>query len=200
MVIPGNIGMLIVTETKLDASFEIAQFCIVGLNEPYRLDRNRNGGWILIYVRQYIPTRLLKLHTFSYDIEGIFLEMNLRKTKWIHGPYHLPGQDDKYFFGHLGKALDIYSDKYDKFLLAVDFNAEEGESCLDTFLCDYGPKNIVKDRTCFKNVENPSCIDLFITNSNPLYIVFIKVISKWEEPRTGTIFSNFSFCNSVING
>ena len=143
VVITGNIDILVVTETKLDASFEISQFCIVGFNEPYRLDRNRNGGGILIYVRQDIPTRLLKLHTFPYDIEGIFIEINLRKTKWIlYGTYHPPGQDDRYYFGHLGKALDIYSDKYDKFLLAGDFNAEEGESCLDIFLCDYGTKNM----------------------------------------------------------
>ena len=135
MVITGNIDILVVTETKLDASFEISQFFIVGFNEPYRLDRNRNGGGILIYVRQDIPTRLLKLHTFPYDIEGIFIEINLRKTKWIlYGTYHPPGQDDKYYFGHLGKALDIYSDKYDKFLLAGNFNAEEGESCVDFFV------------------------------------------------------------------
>ena len=96
----------------------------------------------------------------------MFLEINLRKTKWLlYGTYHPPSQDDKYFFDHLGKALDIYSEKYDKFLLVGDFNAQEGESCLDTFLCDYDAKNIVKDKTCFKNIENPSCIDLIITNS-----------------------------------
>ena len=98
----GNIDILVVTETNLDASF-VAQFGIVGFNEPYRLDRNRNRGGI---------------HTFPYGIEGIFLEINLCKTKWIlYGTYHPPGQGDKYFIGHLGKALDIYSDKYDKFLL-----------------------------------------------------------------------------------
>ena len=164
--IPGNIDIFVVTETKLDASFETGQFCIEGFNKPYRLDRNRNGGGILIYIREGIPTRLLNVHTFPYDIEGIFVEINLRKTKWLlYGTYHPPGQDDKYFFDNLGKALDVYSDKYDKFLLTGDFNSEEGESCLDTFLCDYDAKNIVKHKTCFKNTENPSCIDLIITNS-----------------------------------
>ena len=28
----------------------------------------------------------------------------------------------------------------------------------------YGCKNIVKDKTCFKNPINPTCIDLIITN------------------------------------
>ena len=26
-------------------------------------------------------------------------------------------------------------------------------------------KNLVKDKTCFKSIDNPSCIDLFLTNS-----------------------------------
>ena len=46
------------------------------------------------------------------------------------------------------------------------FNAEESESCLSQFLCEYNAKNIVKENTCFKNALNPSCIDLFITNSH----------------------------------
>jgi len=29
----------------------------------------------------------------------------------------------------------------------------------------YNAKNLVRDKTCFKNIENPSCVDLFITNS-----------------------------------
>ena len=143
-----------------------AQFCIEGFSTTYRLDRDRNGGGILIYVREDIPSRLLTLHDFPYDIEGLFVEINLRKTKWLlFGTYHPPSQNEKYFFHHLGKALDIYSPKYEKLVLTGDFNSEEGESCLDTFLCDYDAKNIVKEKACFKNIEKPSCIDLIITNS-----------------------------------
>ena len=49
-LIPGYIDILIIVETKLDPSFEIAQFSIEGLNLPYIVDRNRNGGGILIYI------------------------------------------------------------------------------------------------------------------------------------------------------
>ena len=59
----------------------------------------------------------------------------------------------------------MYLGKYDRFLLAGDFNAEETEPVLSAFLDQYDAKNIVKNKTCFKNVENPSCVDLFITNS-----------------------------------
>ena len=51
---------------------------------------------------------------------------------------------------------------YVEFLLR-DFNAQEDEPDIDTFLLDYDAKNIVKEKTCFKSIENPSCVDLFIT-------------------------------------
>ena len=50
-------------------------------------------------------------------------------------------------------------------LLTGDFNAQEGELCIDSFLYEYNLKNLIKEKTCFKNPENPSCIDLFLTNS-----------------------------------
>ena len=141
LIIPSNIDIFVLTETKLDASLPPAQFCINGFSTPYRLDRDRNGGGILLYVREDIPIRLLISHDFPCDIEGLFVEINLRKTKWLlFGTYHPPSQNYKYCFHHLSQALNIYSPKYEKFVLIGDFNSEEGESCLDTFLCDYDTK------------------------------------------------------------
>ena len=78
-----------------------------------------------------------------------------------HKTYGLSGIE---FFQQIGLALDVYSN-YDKFLLAGDFNMEEGEETLSEFLFEHNARNLVKDKTCFKNPDNPSCIDLFLTNS-----------------------------------
>ena len=59
----------------------------------------------------------------------------------------------------------MYIPKYERFLLTGDFNSEDSESAMGDFLNLYGAKNIQKEDTCFKNVDNPSCIDLFLTNS-----------------------------------
>ena len=59
----------------------------------------------------------------------------------------------------------IYNEFYDKFLLADDFNAEDLEPCFESFLYQYDTRNLVKDKTCFKNPSNPSCVDLFHTSS-----------------------------------
>ena len=80
-LVTGNIDILVITESKLDSSFPNAQFMIDGFSEPYRMDRNRHGGGALIYVREDIPSKKLTKHVFPDDIEGIFIEINLRKCK-----------------------------------------------------------------------------------------------------------------------
>ena len=166
-IINENVDILIITETKIDDSFPDAQFKIDGYAKPYRLDRNSSGGGLLIYVREDIPSKQLSKHTFPSDIEGIFVEINLRKSKWLlFGTYHPPSQSNSYFFESLTKAMDIYLGGYDRFLLAGDFNCEESEQHLKSFLDQYHAINIVKEKTCFKSVNNPSCIDLFITNQS----------------------------------
>ena len=71
---------------------------------------------------------------FPDDIEGLFIEINLRKSKWlIFGSYHPPSQPDEFYFDSIGRALDDYNAMYDKILLAGDFNAEEHETA---------PKNV----------------------------------------------------------
>ena len=42
--ITGNIGILMISETKLDSSFPTGQFLINGYSEPFRIDRNSQGG------------------------------------------------------------------------------------------------------------------------------------------------------------
>ena len=83
-LISGNIDILLITETKLDNSFPEAQFHIEGFASPYRLDRNANGGGILLYVREDISSKLLRNTSFrNNNIEAMFVEINLRKKKWL---------------------------------------------------------------------------------------------------------------------
>ena len=92
------------------------------------------------------------------------MEINLKKVKWLlFGSYHPPSQSDNYYFDNVTNALDLYCQIYDKFLLIGEFNAEDSEPCLSRFLYEHNSKNLVKDKTCFKSLENPSC--LFLTNS-----------------------------------
>ena len=96
----------------------------------------------------------------------MFIEIDLRKTKWlILRTYHPPNQPGDCFFKAVGNALDQYLKTYEKFLLLGDFNAEDTEPILSDFLKQYEAKNVMKNKTCFKNPDKPTCIDLFLTNS-----------------------------------
>ena len=107
------IGILVVTETKLDETFLESLFLIDGFSKPYRLDRNKNEGQVMILIRDTMSSKILEKHIFPNDVESIFAELNFRKCKWLLcRTYHPPSQSDEYFFNNLDKALDTYS-KYD---------------------------------------------------------------------------------------
>ena len=72
-----NIGILVISETKIGNSFPENQFSIDGYNLPYRLDRNQDGGGILVYFRSGIPSRKL-ITNLPENVEGIFFDMNIR--------------------------------------------------------------------------------------------------------------------------
>ena len=115
------------------------------------------------------------------------MEINLRKAKWlIFGSYHPPNQSDQYYFDCVGRALDIYNATYEKVLLIGDLNAEEHQPCLQDFTTQYDLKNLVKEKTCFKSIENPSCIDLFLTNHPESF------------QGTTTISSGLSDCHKMV--
>ena len=167
-VIGKNLDVLTIQETKLDPSFPTQQFLLPGYSVPYRLDRNRDGGGVLIYIREDIPSKLLTKHNFSENVEGLFVEINLRKSKLLffggyRSDHEVHGLSKSAFLGQISFALDKYSG-YDKIMLAGDFNIDKEEEVLEDFLFEQNLKNIVKDKTCFKSMENPSSIDLFLTN------------------------------------
>ena len=117
-----HIDILVITETKLDNSFPTSQFLVKGLAEPFRLHQNRNGGKVMIYIRDDFPSRLLSKHVFPSVIEGLYIELSFRKRIWLLlGTYHPPSQSDQYYFNNLGKSLDRHR-TMEKLLLVRDFN------------------------------------------------------------------------------
>ena len=121
------------------------------------------------------------------------VELNFRKTKWLlFGTYHPHNQNNTYFFEKLDTASEVYFGKYEKFLLAGDFNIEEKETALSDFLSIYNLKNLVNDKTCFKSLSNPTTIDLLQIPANPfkicvlyqlVYLIFIIWLSLFWKPR-----------------
>ena len=74
-----SLDILLISETKIDSSFPTAQFQIEGY-KTYRLDRYANGGGILLYIREDIPSTLLNS---DMSIESFSIEIYIRKKKWL---------------------------------------------------------------------------------------------------------------------
>ena len=62
------------------------------------------------------------------------------------------------------------------------------------FLNIYNLKNLVKQKTCYKNPENPSCIDLILTNSHRSFQntnVFETGLSDFHKMTVSVLKSHF---------
>ena len=69
-IIRAKIDILVITESKLDDTFPANQFLIEGFSSPFRLDRDPNGGGVIIFVREDIPCRQLKSHNTPENFES----------------------------------------------------------------------------------------------------------------------------------
>ena len=164
-LIKDKIDIFLISETKLDSSFPSGQFVIKGYSTPFRLDRNQNGGGLLLYVREDIPCKILKEYTPEKPIENLFVEINLRSRKWLLSCSYNPKTN--LIADHLhciGRGIDFYSSKYDNFVVLGDLNTEISNSFMEQFCASYNLKRLIKESTCFKSVDNPSCIDLMLRN------------------------------------
>ena len=154
----GNIDIFLLSETKLDVSFPNAQFYLKGYSQSYRLDRSKNGGGLLLHVREDIPSKKLNTN-LPADIESFFIKINLRKVKWLLCCRYNPQNSViKHHLACITRELD--TKKYDHFIVLGDFDCKASNDFCEAF----NFSSLVKEPTCFKNPENPSCIDLVLTN------------------------------------
>ena len=109
----GNIDIFIIYETKLDETFPAAQFSLQGFCDPYRFDRNHNGGGIMLYVREDIPSRLIEKKLRNNN-EYFFVEINLRKKKWLLCCSYNPHKNSiSTHIDFLRRELDLHSSNYE---------------------------------------------------------------------------------------
>ena len=133
----GNNIVLLISETKLDASFPSSHFILDGFTPQYRLDRTQHGGGIMLFIREGIPSKLLNSNS-----------LNSFQNHLVQ----------------LSKKFDFYSSKYENFIVLGDFNAEMTNTHMEEFCSVCNFKSLIKDPTCFKNPEKPTTIDHILTN------------------------------------
>ena len=95
-LVEDKIDIFLVSETKLDDTFPSNQFTINGYLEQIRQDRNRHGGGLAFFIRDDLPCKVLS-HTLPKNVEGVFIELTLRKTKWLLLGGYNPTKNDILF-------------------------------------------------------------------------------------------------------
>ena len=83
LLVKNKLDVFMISETMLKETFPESQFFMDEFTPPYRMDRNTNGGGIALYVREDIPSRPISFKNDDKDIEHFFVEINLRKNKWL---------------------------------------------------------------------------------------------------------------------
>ena len=166
------IDTVMISETKLDHTCPHALYHLKNFSNPSRLDRNSHGGGILVYVRDNIPSNLVKLDQKLENFEGFFIELELsKKNKWLLSYSYNPHKGNtKQHLSNISKGLDELNSKYDNILIIGDLNTEMSEPSLNEFCQTYNLESIVNKPTCFKNPKNPSCIDLMLTNKQERFL------------------------------
>ena len=127
------------------------------------LDRDIHGRGLMLFVRDDIPCKLLSLE--NKPMEGFYVEINLRKTKWLLCCSYNPSKSNiDFHLEHLNRNLALYSSCYENLMVISDFDVEANSSAMSVFSDTYNLKNLIKEPTCYQNPNKPSCIDLMLTN------------------------------------
>ena len=200
---------------KLDDSFLTAQFLMSGFRKPYRLDRCSKGGGLMLYIREDIPSRLLTEYKLPENVECLFVEINVRKKKWLLCCSYNPHKNNiSNHLHHLKKGLDVYLRHYDNLLILGDLNSELKDSCLNAFSNVDNLKSLNKEPTIFKNPNNPSCIYLLLANRSEyfqntstietrisdfhkLVVTVLKMFYKRQKPKI-LLYRNYKTFNEQL--
>ena len=92
-----------------------------------------------------IPT---KLTDSQMKIGRFFIELNLRRKKWLLCCSYNPKYSQiSHHLKEIEKNLDVLISKYDNIILIGDFNAEPADTVVSDFCEIYNLKNIIREKT-----------------------------------------------------
>ena len=111
----------------------------------------------MLFVREDIPCKLISLEI--KPIEGFYVEIHLRKTKWFLCCSSNPSRSNiNFHVEHLNQNLALYSSCYKNFMIIGDFNVEANNRAMSVFSGTCNLENLIKEPTCYKNPNKPFCI------------------------------------------
>ena len=121
ILMKNKVGILTIAETKIDESFPSDQFLIDNYKIPYRLDKTKTSGGLLVYVLQDIPSKLLNNFPIPNDFQAIPFEISLKSQKWLIVSVYNPDKNNgNIFLENLTTLLDFYLRNYESCVIIGD--------------------------------------------------------------------------------
>ena len=104
---------------------------------------------IILFVREGIPAKFLSFATSP--TEWFFVELNLRKKKWlVCCSYNPDNSNIQTHLASLSTNFDIYSSQYDHFIALGDFNVEIDNKYMKDFCSSFNFKTLIRVPACYK--------------------------------------------------
>ena len=108
---------------------------------------------------------LSSLLNSDVSVERFFVELNLRKKKWLLCCFYNPHKNEiPTHLKEVERNIDVFSSNYNNSILLGDSSVKPTEQPMKDICLVYNCKNIISDETCYENPENPKYIDLIMTN------------------------------------
>ena len=163
-MIRNNFDIFVITERKLDTSFQDSQFHIPGYR-LFRKDRNKNGGGLMCYINRDLPVKIVTNNKFLTNLEVLSIKKTVGKRKiLVVGIYRPPSYSENNFLFHLENTLSQDTTTYENITSIGGFKMNPDENrFLDNFNKTFNLKNSINEPTCFKS-QNPSMIELILSN------------------------------------
>ena len=174
-LLSGRFDILLITETKIDASFSNGQFNVDGFR-MHRVDRDIHGGGLMIFIRSDICFHVIT--RFNIDLSSFRTEFMMFKVKinrsWfaLAGIYKPPNILKSQWKFELSSIFDAATTISNDVILLGDFNCdmiEPNKPPMDgRDLCDlldiYNLENLIKSPTRITKTSK-TLLDLILTNN-----------------------------------
>ena len=98
-----------------------------------RLDRDRHGGGVIIYVAGHLPFKVIS--TGPHSLEFLAISVSLPFGQFVVSVLYRPPSSPVSFFDNLSLVLeDLYTPLYSHFFIFGDFNVDVS---VPDYLCNY---------------------------------------------------------------
>ena len=122
-----NPTVIAITETWTEKDYDIK---LEGYAEPYRNDRNKDGGGILLAVRKELENITVEVKRTTKYLESLWVVINNNKVKLRIGVVYFPQEQDQNLeeiYSILEEQIQESAKKNESIMIMGDFNSRVGK-------------------------------------------------------------------------